>query len=215
MLKTLTAAAPTALRSALVAGALTLGAALAAPAAAQAQSFRLEISSGHSSHWGAGPTGHWTRWNDAWGAPHVWAGRWGFDEYCPRRGWRTGSTWHRHPSGWSRWPGHATHVGGGHWRGDRHPHWHGHRDWRDDRGRRHGVDHRRDWDDDDDDDDRRRRWSDRDWRDDRRGWSGGCRRLEGRDWVRGRPVIVTYAACVDHRGRWIEQPGSRRIVAWL
>jgi hypothetical protein len=73
------------------------------------------------------------------------------------------------------------------------------------------------------------RWRDREWRDDRRGrghddWkrqgyqSGygdarfdgyrDCRRIERRDWVQGRRVIVSEVVCFDRWGRGQLQPGT-------
>jgi hypothetical protein len=90
----------------------------------------------------------------------------------------------------------AVHPG---WRGKR---WHDRRDW--ERGKGH---HNRDWE---------RRggngygYGEPGWgyhRDDAR-YSGNCRRIDRRDWIHGRRVIVSEVVCFDRSGRGFAQPGS-------
>jgi hypothetical protein len=177
------------------------GLALTAPA--QAQSISVHVGSPGpiyvdrrgADYWG--PYGQWHSWNPRWGNPAIYANRWGFDEYHPHRGWRRDTQWYNHPSAWSGW-------GGWNWsfqvRGD-------------------------------DDDDRGRKWDRHDWRDrhdrrdryrdryeDRYSYRAPvirCYRQQSRDWIRGRKALVSYVLCTDPRGRTYEEPGSRRIDAWI
>lgn len=47
------------------------------------------------------------------------------------------------------------------------------------------------------------------------GHGGGCQTYRAEDWIQGRRAAITYVGCVDHYGRVIEQPGTRRVENWL
>jgi hypothetical protein len=120
-----------------------------------------------------------------WSDPRRFWGDYGFDEYCPRRGWRTGSVWTRDP-----WGG----RGQGRFANDA---------WDND------------WDDDWDDDDRRpkRRWSSGGYSDEARRLR--CdRTVRRQDW-NGRPAFVSVRLCVDRSGRRFVDLDDQRFVGWV
>jgi hypothetical protein len=88
----------------------------------------------------------------------------------------------------------------------------------DDDDRHHGRHHRDRWHGDDrwrhhDD---RWRHDDRRWRDhDDRNWRRSrCERVYDREWVRGRPAVVSFVICDGRRGSFVVD-GSFRVERWL
>jgi hypothetical protein len=176
---------------------------LAAPAHAQSIEIGIDRNGQIAVGLGGGYSSSWGR--SDWRDPRQFFGDYGYQEYCPRRGWRRGASWHSDP--W-RFRGRPSWAGSGYDRFDDFgwDRW----GWDDRAVRRSDWKHgrRNGWRDDRDD------WRGSDWRGDRWSAQTSCVRVVERDWWNGRPAFVSLRVCEDRFGQRFIDQSDRRFVGW-